>query len=153
MSAIERLFSARLTQPYQPTLSACRWWYGELSREVFGLTLPSCGFVLIHCPESWAYYDPTQPAIELAGQFATKQQFVAVLGHEMVHHWQRTVLNVRPGHGKTFRAWRKTFVAHGMQLESHGNVHLPTRSLAAATRCNCCLVAAKKDPVAGNHRA
>lgn len=155
MSAIRRLFQLRLSPPYQPTVAACRWWYGTLSREVFALDLPKCDFALIHCPESWAYYAPDRDTIELAGQFATKQQFVAVLGHEMIHHWQHTVLAGRLNHGKTFRAWRRAFRAHGIQLETHGNVHLPPRSGTAATRCTLCLTRplTKKDPVAGNHRA
>jgi hypothetical protein len=149
MGPIQRLFQSRLSQPYQPTVPACRWWYGVLSRDVFALEFPPCGFAIIHCPESWAYYDPDRRAIELAGQFTTKQQFVAVLGHEMIHHWQHTLVGARLNHGKSFRTWKQSFNRHGIQLAIHGNVHIPPRLAPAATRCTDCLVAShQKNPVA-----
>lgn len=125
MSRVLALMSKPLTGVYHPTQHAVQWWFHCLNREIFDTCLPCVRLRLNTDNYSWGYY----VAPDLIGYrrvYQTKQQFVAVLGHEMVHHWQAVNGLPYTPHNQQFYRWRRRFLRHGILLVEHGDVHIHT---------------------------
>lgn len=123
MSRVRALMQRGYEFPYAPTESTMRWWFHQLNRELFWGKLPPVTITIGPRKGAWGYYDPPGK-IALAERFITKQHAVAVLAHEMVHHWQYSIdENPRMDHGQSFQSWAPRFEKHSIKLAVHGNVH------------------------------
>lgn len=117
------LMTRPVTGPFRPTHSSVRWWFHTLNRELFNGELPAAQFKAHNDPDSWGYYIAPE-LIAYSRAYRTKQHFVAVLAHEMVHHWQAHNGLGNHCHGASFVQWIRRFRRHGIVLAEHGDVHM-----------------------------
>lgn len=63
----------------------------------------------------WGYYEDEEAHLALNDWYPSKNLFLNILAHEMVHvHQHQTGVVVN--HGKTFWEWRKRFRLNGLSL-------------------------------------
>lgn len=122
MSHVLALMTRPRTGPYRPTEGAMLWWFRVINAEIFNDELPDIVPRVRSVPGEWASYDAPH-IICCDARFHTKQQFVAVLAHETVHHWQAHNGYGNCAHGDSFLRWRRAFRKHGIKLAVHGEVH------------------------------
>lgn len=111
------------TGPFVPSRSVCHYWFHCLNREIFERRLPTVQFRVNKEPTSWGYY-MAPDIIGISPEYESKQQFVAILGHELVHHWQAHNGFIHHCHGSSFMRWVRKFRKHGIVLAEHGDVHM-----------------------------
>lgn len=120
---VRGLMTRQVTGPFCPTPGIARWWFHALNREIFKGALVPARFKPHNDPDSWGYY-LAPDLIAYSREYETKQHFVAVLGHEMVHHWQAHNGYGNHCHGASFVQWITRFRRHGIVLAEHGDVHM-----------------------------
>lgn len=109
---------------YETTEEDCRYWFHVINREIFGGTLPFPDRIDIrwrrnkmyayHLTE-WMADGSIRTTLAMSKKYRSKQFFIEVLAHEIVHHWQ--ALNGEPlGHGPSFMSWESKFNSKGIPL-------------------------------------
>lgn len=120
-----RLIAELRAHKFYPTLDACNLWFSITNDEVFSNKLVPITFSIKRLRGSWGYYDADKGengTLILTTWFSSKELFLNVLAHEMVHVYQHQ-FNQPIGHGKSFWEWRKRFKRNGLTLASvyHGH--------------------------------
>lgn len=120
---IEECESTEKHVPFEPTIEDCEKWFKILNHELFNNQLPAVDeFDVRWRRGAYAWYDyderfPGQGTAKLLmnKRYKSKQFFVEVLAHEMVHHYQY-INNEDVGHGSSFLKWRDKFNKKGLNL-------------------------------------
>ena len=108
---------------YETTHEDCQLWFNVLNRELFNNSLPPLDEIDIRWRRkayAWYDYDETKPGygtsrLLMNKRYKSKQFFVEVLAHEMVHHYQY-IYNEEMGHGSSFLKSRDKFNKKGLNL-------------------------------------
>ena len=108
---------------YETTIEETEMWFRILNRHLFNNTLPPVDEIDIRwrrTAHAWYDYDDSKPGygttrLLLSKRYKSKQFFVEVLAHEMVHHYQY-IYNETVGHGSSFLKWRGKFNKKGLNL-------------------------------------
>jgi hypothetical protein len=122
-SKLAKLLSTNEYYEYETTIEDCRKWFNILNRELFDETLPPVDEIDIRWRRgayAWYDYDDRLPGegttkLLMSRKYKSKQFFVEVLAHEMVHHYQY-IYNEEMGHGSSFLKWRDKFNKKGLSL-------------------------------------
>lgn len=122
-SKLAKLLSTKERYEYETTIEDCQSWFNVLNRELFDNSLPPLDEIDIRWrrkAHAWYDYDEAKPGYGTAKllmnkRYKSKQFFVEVLAHEMVHHYQY-VYNEEMGHGSSFLKWRDKFNKKGLNL-------------------------------------
>lgn len=122
-SKLEKVMNEKCELAYETTIEDCQKWFNILNRELFENSLPRIDEVDIRWRRgAYAWYDydekfPGQGTAKLLmnKRYKSKQFFVEVLAHEMVHHYQY-INNEDVGHGSSFLKWRDKFNKKGLNL-------------------------------------
>lgn len=111
-------------KPFRPCVEDLKLWFDILNEQVFGDKLkPVKKFKVIDIKDFHAVYifyknspkKKHKTTICVDCFFKSKKQFVEILAHEMVHHFQNSY-GEHVGHGATFLAWRENFKLKGLNL-------------------------------------
>ena len=100
---------------FYPTVAACNVWFSIINDEVFGNRLVPVTLVVRRLRGIWGYYREEPSELVVTDSFPSKNLFLNILAHEMVHAFQHqtgTIVN----HGKSFWEWRKRFSRNGLLL-------------------------------------
>lgn len=107
---------------YEATIEDCQQWFNVLNREIFDNALPPIQIDIRWRRGAYAWYDyddtrydPDNAKLLMNKRYKSKQFFVEVLAHEMVHHYQY-IYNETVGHGSSFLKWRGKFNKKGLNL-------------------------------------
>lgn len=121
-SKLSKLLQTNEAYEYETTIEDCEEWFNILNRELFKNSLPPVDEIDIRWRRgAYAYYDYDENKINgickllMNKRYKSKQFFVEVLAHEMVHHYQY-IYNEEMGHGSSFLKWRDTFNKKGLNL-------------------------------------
>lgn len=122
-SKLSKLLSSYEEYEYETTIEDCRLWFNVLNSELFNNSLHPIKEIDIRWrrgAHAWYDYDDTKPGTGTAKllmnkRYKSKQFFVEVLAHEMVHHYQY-IYNEEVGHGSSFMKWRDKFIKKGLNL-------------------------------------
>lgn len=121
-SRLAKLLETHDHYEYETTIEDCQRWFNILNRELFDNSLPPIDEIDIRWRRmAYAYYvyddkkENGECALRMNKKYKSKQFFVEVLAHEMVHHYQYTN-GERMGHGSSFTKWRGKFNKKGLNL-------------------------------------
>lgn len=122
-SKLAKLLETNDRYEYETTVEDCQEWFNILNRELFNNTLPNIHEIDIRWrrgAHAWYDYDEKKPGtgtskLLMNKRYTSKQFFVEVLAHEMVHHYQY-INNEEVGHGSSFLKWRDKFNKKGLNL-------------------------------------
>lgn len=122
-SKLAKLLSTKEQYEYETTVEDCQRWFNILNRELFDNSLPPVDEIDIRWrrgAHAWYDYDQKNPGqgtakLLMNKRYKSKQFFVEVLAHEMVHHYQY-IYNEEMGHGSSFVKWRDKFNKKGLTL-------------------------------------
>jgi hypothetical protein len=121
-SKLAKLLETDEEYEYNTTVEDCEEWFKILNRELFKNSLPPVNEIDIRWRRgAYAYYDYDESRsngickLLMNKRYKSKQFFVEVLAHEMVHHYQ-CINNEEIGHGSSFMKWRDTFNKKGLNL-------------------------------------
>lgn len=121
-SKLVKLLEANEQYEYNTTVEDCQEWFNILNRELFENSLSPVDEIDIRWRRgAYAYYDYDEKKsngickLLMNKRYKSKQFFVEVLAHEMVHHYQY-MNNEEIGHGSSFMKWRDTFNKKGLNL-------------------------------------
>ena len=122
-SKLAKLLSTKEQYEYETTIEDCQKWFNILNRELFENSLPPVDQIDIRWRRgayAWYEYDEASPGegiakLRMNKRYKSKQFFVEVLAHEMVHHYQY-IYNEEMGHGSSFMKWRDKFNKKGLTL-------------------------------------
>lgn len=122
-SKLAKLLETNDAYEYDTTIEDCENWFRILNRELFDNSLPQVHEIDVRWrrgAHAWYDYDETKPGtgtsrLLMNKRYKSKQFFVEVLAHEMVHHYQY-IYNEDVGHGSSFLKWRDKFNKKGLNL-------------------------------------
>lgn len=121
-SKLAKLLEKNEYYEYETTVEDCQLWFNVLNREIFDNSLPLVDEIDVRWRRgAHAYYDydETKPngicKLLMNKKYKSKQFFVEVLAHEMVHHYQY-INGEKMGHGSSFTKWRDKFNKKGLNL-------------------------------------
>lgn len=122
-SKLQKLLETYEELEYETTIEECHEWFNVLNRDIFNNALPPVDEIDIRWRRrayAYYYYDESKPGTGLtkllmSKRYKSKQFFVEVLAHEMVHHYQY-INNEEMGHGPSFFKWKSTFEKKGLKL-------------------------------------
>jgi hypothetical protein len=104
---------------YRPTKYAVTRWFNILNDVLFSNSLDKFKTITIkQMKRAWGECrgnDDQSCDLILHNRFNTKSEFIEVLGHEMVHHYQ-WLFEEDMDHGDTFFAWKKLFNKNNLEL-------------------------------------
>lgn len=110
-------------EKYIPSLKECKEWFVIINKEIFQNQLPEFADMEIRRRHGcWGEIEGCETKsdrfsrLSMNHHFKSKKHFIEVLAHEMVHHYQWTVLREELTHGESFFAWKPKFVQHDMSL-------------------------------------
>jgi hypothetical protein len=105
---------------YQPSLRDCYTAYRRLNKDIFRNKLPRVQIQLKRLHGYWGEceHDDIKFTIRLNKRFASKQFFIMVLAHEMVHIHQYANLGIM-NHGASFHSWRPKFARFCIPLSEY----------------------------------
>lgn len=120
---LAKLLESEETYEYETTLRDAKEWFYILNRLLFNNKLPPVDVIDIRWrrgAHAWYDYDEKLPGtgttkLLLSKRYKSKQFFIEVLGHEMIHHYQY-IYEETVGHGPSFFKWRDTFNEKGLNL-------------------------------------
>ena len=122
-SKLAKLLETNEIYRYDTTIEDCEKWFNILNRELFDNSLPKIHEIDIRWrrgAHAWYDYDEAlsgngETRLLMNKRYKSKQFFVEVLAHEMVHHYQY-INNESMGHGSSFLKWRDQFNKKGLNL-------------------------------------
>jgi hypothetical protein len=106
---------------YCPEKSDIEYWFGVINEAVFSHALPNFNEIHINdLDDVWAWFEhfgeTESHELQMHHTYDSKQLFLNVLAHEMVHLYQQ--INNQPlGHGKSFRRWERDFEENYLTLQ------------------------------------
>jgi len=124
---LAKLLESEETYEYETSLRDAKEWFYILNRLLFNNKLPPIDVIDIRWrrgAHAWYDYDDKLPGtgttkLLLSKRYKSKQFFVTVLFHEMVHHHQYIYCE-NVGHGASFMKWeakaRKAGLDFGITL-------------------------------------
>lgn len=122
---LQKLLDSKERLEYETTVEDCHEWFKVLNKELFNNELTPVDEIDIRWRRgTHAYYvatidtkDPDYRHTKLCmnKRYKSKQFFVEVLAHELVHHYQ-FLTEGKASHGDTFLAWADTFNKEGLRL-------------------------------------
>lgn len=125
-SLLLRTMRSDETYVYETTEGDCIYWFHVINREIFEgiLTFPDKLDIRWRRKKMYAYHltewnldgSVYRTTLAMSKKYRSKQFFIEVLAHEMVHHWQALV-GEPVGHGPSFMAWKEKFNSKGIPLE------------------------------------
>lgn len=121
-SPLSRLAHDHEALVYETTTRDAELWYRILNKEIFNNRLPPTGFDIRWRRKQWAcfvsYANVDLCYIALNKRYPSKQMFVEVLAHEMVHFYQRLTYgySFEEWHGQSFFYWQDRFERKGLRL-------------------------------------
>ena len=108
-----RLKAELVREKYHTKHADCIIWYDTINEEIFDGSLLNVSIVIRRLRGTWGSYQNN--TIELTNWFPSKEIFLNVLAHEMIHVYQAQ--NEQPlGHGPSFWKWKKKFKSNGLFL-------------------------------------
>ena len=121
-SKLAKLLESHDRYEYQTTIEDCQKWFNILNRELFDNSLLPVDEIDVRWRrKAHAYYDYDDRKqnglckLLMNKKYKSKQFFVEVLAHEMVHHYQYMNGEIM-GHGPSFIKWRDKFNKKGLNL-------------------------------------
>ena len=109
---------------FEPKINKIPIVYNILNREIFNnrLKKPYINIRRIHGALGLFEFNPYATKhcykITLHNKFKNFQEFVEILGHEMVHYYQKLVLKQNSAkHNKEFYSFKKRFKKNGLELK------------------------------------
>lgn len=134
-SKLIRIMEASERNEYTTTKKDCLYWFKIINRELFEDQLPP----FTHIDVRWrrnqthAFYkslhygsgknrEIVSTQLCMNKKYPSKQFFITVLAHEMIHHFQ-FFNEERLGHGKSFTRWTKHFKQKGLTVARAYNAH------------------------------
>ena len=122
-SKLSKLLETNEPYEYDTTIEDCQKWFNVLNRELFDKSLPQVHEIDIRWrrgAHAWYDYDERMSGqgiskLLMNKRYKSKQFFIEVLAHEMVHHYQY-IYNEEMGHGSSFFKWRDKFNKKGLNL-------------------------------------
>lgn len=121
-SKLAKLLEKNEHYEYETTVEDCQIWFNVLNREIFDNSLPLVDEIDVRWRRgAHAYYDYDEKKpngickLLMNKKYKSKQFFVEVLAHEMVHHYQY-INGEKMGHGSSFLKWRGKFNKKGLNL-------------------------------------
>ena len=111
----KRLLAELTAHKFHPSLAGCDFWFSIINDEVFCNKLNPINFDIRRLRGVWGYYDDETGIITLSNVFTSKELFLNVLAHEMVHVYQHQQ-GMDLSHGDTFWEWREKFKRNGLVL-------------------------------------
>jgi hypothetical protein len=122
-SKLQKVLNEECELTYETTIEDCQKWFNILNREIFNNVLPPVHEIDIRWRRgchAYYYYNEKLPGngmtrLLMNKRYKSKQFFVEVLAHEMVHHHQY-IYNEEMGHGSSFFKWRDRFNKKGLNL-------------------------------------
>tara|TARA_E500000331_G_C16653378_1_gene453815 strand:- start:91 stop:489 length:399 start_codon:yes stop_codon:yes gene_type:complete len=109
---------------FEPKTNKIPIVYNILNREIFNnrLKKPYINIRRIHGALGLFEFNPYATKhcykITLHNKFKNFQEFVEILGHEMVHYYQKLVLKQNSAkHNKEFYSFKKRFKKNGLELK------------------------------------
>jgi hypothetical protein len=121
-SKLAKLLETNDIYEYTTTVEDCQEWFNILNRELFNNSLPHVDEIDIRWRRgAYAYYDYDERKqngickLLMNKRYKSKQFFVEVMAHEMIHHYQY-IYNEEMGHGSSFIKWRDKFNKKGLNL-------------------------------------
>ncbi len=125
---------SRAKEPFKPTKKKLWYWFNKINAEVFEGKLKKFRKVqFLKCRTMWAISYGVQiwsktkkkqylhTDLIIKDSFRTEKQFVDVLAHEMVHHWQWSHSEAGMTHGQTFWMWKEALEKHNIILTENIN--------------------------------
>lgn len=112
---------------YETTYEDCISWFNILNNELFNNELPKIDKIDIRwrrgCHAQYECYVGKRVkycALHMNKKYKSKQFFVEVLAHELVHHYQYAN-GLELNHGESFLNWKTKFSKKGLCLEKGYN--------------------------------
>ena len=120
---LAKLLESEETYEYETTLKDAKEWFNILNRLLFKNKLRPVDEIDIRwrrTAHAWYEYNEKLPGtgttrLLLSKRYKSKQFFVEVMAHEMVHHHQY-IYEETVDHGSSFMKWRDTFNSKGLNL-------------------------------------
>jgi predicted SprT family Zn-dependent metalloprotease len=110
----QRLLSELKAHKFFCTVEACNYWFSIINDEVFSNRLEPVTIEVRKLRGAWGLYYH-EGLLVLNDVFHSKNLFLNVLSHEMIHAYQHQK-GLEINHGKTFWLWRKKFASNGLSL-------------------------------------
>ena len=106
---------------YKPTKSDIEYWFKIINDAVFKNKLPDFHKIRVRSlKDAWAWFEYFHDTggfeLQMHHTYASKQLFINILAHEMVHLYQQ-INNEPVGHGKTFTVWAPAFKENYLILQ------------------------------------
>lgn len=124
-SRVAKIMSSTETNVYETTEKDCREWFKILNEEIFSNKLAPLDEIDIRWRRgSFAFYEcitDTKDVTYLKSKlcmnkrYKSKQFFVSILCHELIHHYQ-ALYNEPLGHGPSFFRWSDKLNKKGIKL-------------------------------------
>jgi hypothetical protein len=100
---------------HYPKLSECKYWIEVINVEVFNNALDPVQIEVRRLRGAWGQYNDKSNTITLTNWFPSKEIFLNVLAHELIHAYQNAY-GEPLGHGPSFWQWKKRFKNNGLYL-------------------------------------
>lgn len=105
LSHLER--HTNTTGNFMVTHRKCQYWYKVLQKAMFTDMKVPAEFVVRRLRSDWGHY--LNNIITITTRIKTRQMFMNTLAHEMVHHYERTVLKEIPCHSDVYIEYARRF--------------------------------------------
>lgn len=121
-SKLLKLMKSPEKNRYETTREDCNTWFRILNNEIFSNELPEIDEIDIRWRrKAHAYYTcydgkTRRCTLSMNKKYSSKQFFVEVLAHELVHHYQ-FAKGIPLSHGESFAEWKDKFNKKGLSLE------------------------------------
>lgn len=110
-------------EKFIPTLEDCKHWFRIINKEIFDGELVKFEEIEIRrrhgrwgeCIGYTGEDGERSCTLSLHSSLKSKQHFIQVIAHEMVHLWEYTVHGTM-SHGALFHGWREKFEKYGLIL-------------------------------------
>lgn len=114
---------------YYPTPHSVRHWFDLINKDVFNEEINFASKLIINKAKNLGWVEHKKRSntctLCLRQRYANFNQFLNVLGHEMVHMWQLTVARDTGDHNRMFYKWSSTFAKHGLCLQHRYEEDIP----------------------------
>jgi hypothetical protein len=122
-SKLLKLMKSTEKNTYETTQEDCQRWFRVINQEVFSNKLPQIDRIDIRWRRgSHAWYEcyngsrKRYSKLNMNKKYSSKQFFVEVLAHELVHHYQ-FANGIPLSHGESFAEWKERFNKKGLSLQ------------------------------------
>lgn len=97
-----------------------RYWWGVCNHALFGGKLhPPTEIVTRPLKGQYGFIEATKSMVRITiSTGVTRELFLTMIVHEMVHQWEHETYGKMGYHGKRFHAWKKRVENIGLDLET-----------------------------------